>query len=111
MTSMAETILENRYLGKGAIQKMDQPMDLTLCRKKELFALVTQSGRLLGLNVDDLSYSIEERFKLEPTDHVVAGFTILPEQLLLCLTQTGKVISRSAGFIEPVKSSGSRGRP
>ncbi len=110
MTSMAETILENHYLGKGAIQRMDQPLDVTLCRKEELFALVTQTGRLLGLNVDELSYSVEERIKLEATDHVVAGFTIRPEELLLCLTQTGKVISRSASFIEPVKSSASRGQ-
>ncbi len=110
MTSMAETVLENHYLGKGTIQKMDQPLDLTLCRKKENYALVTHTGRLLGLNVDELSYSIEERIKLEATDHVVAGFIIRPDELLLCLTQTGKVVSRSAGFIEPVRSLASRGQ-
>jgi DNA gyrase/topoisomerase IV subunit A len=110
MTSMAETIFENHFLGKGAIQRLDQPLDVILCRKKELFALVTQEGRLLGLNVDELPYSVEERIKLEAHDHVVAGFTIRPEQLLLCLTQTGKVISRSASFIEPAKSSASRGQ-
>jgi hypothetical protein len=110
MTSMAETIFENHYLGRGAIQRMDQPLDLTLCRKVELYALVTQAGRLLGLDVDELPYSVEERIKLEATDHVVAGFIIHPEELLLCLTQTGKVISRNAGFIEPAKSSSSRGQ-
>jgi DNA gyrase/topoisomerase IV subunit A len=109
-TSMAETILENHYLGRGAITRLDQPFDLILCRKNELFALVTQAGRLLGLNVDELPYSVEERIKLEATDHVVAGFVIQPPQLLLCLTQTGKVISRTAGFIEPTKSSASRGQ-
>ncbi len=110
MTSMVETVLENHYLGKGTVQKMDQPLDLTLCLKKDAYALVTHAGRVLGLNVDELSYSIEERIKLEPTDHVVAGFTIRPDELLLCLTQTGKVVSRGAGFIEPVKSLASRGQ-
>jgi DNA gyrase/topoisomerase IV subunit A len=110
MTSMAENVFENHYLGRGTIQRMDQPLDVTLCRKGELFALVTQAGRLLGLNVGDLPYSVEERIKLEATDHMVAGFIICPEELLLCLTQTGKVISRSAGFIEPVRSSASRGQ-
>jgi DNA gyrase/topoisomerase IV subunit A len=110
MTSMAETVLENHYLGRGAIQRMDQPLDLILCTKKQLFALVTQEGRLLGLNVDELPYSVEEWIKLEPHDHVVAGFSIHPQELLLCVTQTGKVISRSASFIEPVKSSASRGQ-
>jgi hypothetical protein len=110
MTSVAETIFENHYLGKGTIQKMDQPLDVSLCRKKEFFALVTQAGRLLGLNVDDLSYSVEEWIKLDATDHVVGGFIIHPDELLLCLTQNGKVISRSAGFIEPARSSASRGQ-
>jgi DNA gyrase/topoisomerase IV subunit A len=110
VTSMAENILENHYLGRGAIQRLDQPLDVSLCRKGELFALVTRMGRLLGLNIDDLPYSVEERIKLEATDHVVAGFIIHPDELLLCLTQSGKVISRSAGYIEPVKSSASRGQ-
>ena len=110
MSSMAETIFENHYLGRGAIQRMDQPLDVSLCQKKEIFVLVTQTGRLLGLNVDDLPYSVEERIKLEAHDHVVAGFIIRAEELLLCLTQTGKVISRNASFIEPVKSSASRGQ-
>jgi hypothetical protein len=107
---MAETVFENHYLGKGAVQRMDQPLDLTLCQKGEFFALVTHAGHLLGLDVDDLSYSVEERLKLDATDHVVAGFIIRPEEVLLCLTSTGKVISRSAGYIEPVKSSASRGQ-
>ena len=110
MTSMAENILENRYLGRGAIQRLDQPLDLALCGKKEFFVLVTHEGRLLGLDVDALPYSVEERIKLDATDHVVAGFIIRPGEMLFCLTQTGKVISRSASFIEPVRSSLSRGQ-
>ena len=110
MSSMAENIFENHYIGRGAIQRMDQPLDVTLCLKGELFAMVTQTGRLLGLNVDDLPYSVEERIKLEATDHVVAGFILHPDELLLCLTQTGKVISRSASYVEPVKSPTSRGQ-
>ena len=110
MTSMAETILDNHYLGQGVIQKMDQPLDVSLCQKKDLFTLVTHQGRLLGLDVDELSYSVEERIRLEATDHVVAGFIIQPEELLLCLTQTGKVISRSAAFIEPAKSANTHGQ-
>jgi hypothetical protein len=110
MSSMAETVLENHFLGRGALQRLDQPLDIVLCQKKELFAVVTSGGRLLGVEVDELPYSVEERIKLEPTDHVVAGFTIRPDELLFCLTQTGKVISRSASFIEPVKSAASRGQ-
>jgi hypothetical protein len=35
MTSMAQSILGNRYLGKGALQKLDQPFDVSLCQKKD----------------------------------------------------------------------------
>jgi DNA gyrase/topoisomerase IV subunit A len=110
MASMAETVFENHFLGKGAIQKMDQPMEVCLCGKAASFALVTQMGRLLGLEVEALSYSVEERIKLEPKDHVVGGFIIRPDEMLVCLTQTGKVICREAEYIEPAKSSASRGR-
>jgi hypothetical protein len=109
-TSMAGAILENHYLGRGAVQRLDQPFDLTLCGKGGLFVLVTHEGRLLGLDVDGLSYAVEERIKLEPHDHVVAGFLVRPGELLLCLTQTGKVISRVAGVIEPARTANTHGQ-
>jgi hypothetical protein len=110
MTAIAETVLNNHYLGKGGVEKTDQPLDLILCQKGEQFAMVSREGRLFGLNVEDLSYSVEERAKLDPTDHIIAGFTYKEEQLIFCLTQTGKVISKSTGFIEPMKAAVSRGQ-
>jgi DNA gyrase/topoisomerase IV subunit A len=110
MTTIADTVLTNHFIGKGAIEKTDQPCDLLLCNKGDRFAMVSAEGRLLGLNVDDLSYSVEERVKLDGTDHVVAGFTYQEADLLFCLTQTGKVICKNAGFVEFAKSSLSRGQ-
>jgi hypothetical protein len=110
MTSVSETVFDTHYLGKGALQKTDQAFDLSLCQKKDCFALVTHQGRLLGLNVDDLSYSVEERIKLDPTDHVVVGFVVGPQDELLCLTQNGKVIHKEAGFLESAKASSTRGQ-
>jgi DNA gyrase/topoisomerase IV subunit A len=110
MTSMAETIFTNHFLGKGTIERLDQPHDLTLCRKQDSYALVTHEGRLLGLEVDALSYSVEERIKLDGTDHVIAGFTYQSGELIFCLTQTGKVITKDAGFVELAKTSASRGQ-
>jgi hypothetical protein len=110
MTTVAETVFDTHYLGKGALQKTDQSFDLSLAQKKDCFALVTHQGRLLGLNVDDLSYTVEERLKLDPTDHVVVGFVARAEDELLCLTQSGKVIHKEAGFLESAKASSSRGQ-
>ncbi len=110
MTSIAETVFTNHYLGKGAVEKLDQSFDLLLCSKGNRYALVSWEGRLLGMDVDDLSYSVEERIKLDGTDHVVAGFVYKPDQQLLCLTQTGKVVTKAAGYIEPMKTGASRGQ-
>ena len=94
MTSLAQSILGNHYLGRSTLQKSDQPFDVTLCQKKDIFAFVTFEGHLLGLDVDDLSYSAEERIRLTATDYVIASFVPHPDESLLFVTQTGKVIQR-----------------
>ncbi|HEY3473139.1 MAG TPA: hypothetical protein VGK56_00940 [Anaerolineales bacterium] len=111
MTSMAQTILGNHYLGKGTLQKSDQPFDVTLCGKKELFAFVTIEGKLLGLDVDELSYSAEDRIKLTASDYVIASFVPQPEESMLFVTQTGKVIQREQDSLERSKSPLARGQP
>ncbi len=108
--SMTGTILSNHFIGRGTLQKADQPFEALLCQKQAVLALVTYEGRLLALDVDDLTYSAEERLRLEPHDHVVAAFAVAPDQSLLCLTQTGKVIHREAGSLEPARSANTRGQ-
>jgi hypothetical protein len=104
MTSMAQSILANHYVGKGAIQKSDQPFDITLCQKTDLFAFVTFEGHLIGLDVDELPYSTEERIRLTATDYVIASFVPRPNQSMLFVTQTGKVIHREHDSLELSKS-------
>jgi len=110
MTSIAETVFDSHFIGKGVVQKMDQPFDLMLCRGKDRLVMVTCEGRLVGLNVEDLSYSVEERLKLSPTDHLVASFVICSEEVLICLTQNGKIVYRDTSAIEFVNSTSSRGQ-
>ena len=110
MTSMAQSILGNHYLGKGALQKLDQPFDLTLCQKKDLFAFATLEGKLLGLSVDDLPYSAEDRIKLTASDYVIGSFVPHPEQSMLFVTQTGKVLQRDGDSLELSKSPLAKGQ-
>ena len=110
MTSMAQNILSNHYIGKGALGKSDQPFDLTLCGEGERFAFVTYEGKLLGLDVDDLSYTAGERIKMSASDYVVASFTPGPEDALIFVTQTGKVVHRESSMLEPAKSSSAKGQ-
>jgi hypothetical protein len=107
---MAQSILGNHYLGKGTLQKSDQPFDVTLCGKKDVFAFVTIEGKLLGLDVDDLSYSSEDRIKLTASDYVIASFVLHPEESMLFVTQTGKVIHREHEGLERSKSPLAKGQ-
>ena len=110
MTSMAQSILANHYIGKGALQKSDQPFDLTLCKKQDRLAFVTYEGHLLGLDIDDLSYASEERIRLTAADYVIASFTTRPNESLLFVTQTGKVVHRESKSLELTKSSTAKGQ-
>lgn len=110
MTSLAQSILGNHYLGKSTLQKSDQPFDVTLCQKKDVFAFVTLEGKLLGLDVDALPYSAEDRIKLTASDYVIASFVPRPEESLLFVTQTGKVIQRESSSLELSKSALAKGQ-
>ena len=110
MTSMAQSILGNHYIGKGTLQKSDQPFDLMLSHKKDRAALVTYEGKVIAFDVDDLSYATDERIRLTATDYVVASFSMPVDTSILCLTQTGKVIQRESKNIELSKSSTAKGQ-
>ncbi|HEX2997114.1 MAG TPA: hypothetical protein VHP14_19995 [Anaerolineales bacterium] len=110
MTSLAQSILGNHYLGKSTLQKSDQPFDVTLCQKKDLFAFVTFEGHLLGLDVDALPYSAEDRIKLTPSDYVIASFMPHPDETMIFVTQTGKVLQRECEGLELSKSGLAKGQ-
>ncbi len=110
MTSMAQSILGNHYIGKGALQKSDQPFDLQLSHKKDRAAFVTYEGKVIAFDVDDLSYATDEHIKLSATDYVIASFTTAADTTLLCITQTGKAIHRESKSIESSKSSTAKGQ-
>lgn len=110
MTSLAQSILGNHYIGKGALQKSDQPFDLMLSRKQDRAIFVTYEGKVIAFDVDELSYAIEERIKLSATDYVIASFITRTDDSLLFVTQTGKVIHRESKSIETSKSSTAKGQ-
>jgi DNA gyrase/topoisomerase IV subunit A len=110
MTSMAQSILGNHYLGKSTLQKSDQPFDVTLSQKKDSFAFVTFEGHLLGLDVDALPYSAEDRIRLTASDYVIASFVPHPDESMLFVTQTGKVLQRESNGLELSKSGLAKGQ-
>jgi len=110
LISIAQSVLGNHYIGKGALRKSDQPFDLMLCKQQDTAMFVTYEGKVIALAVDDLSYAIEERIRLSATDYVIASFIAQPESQLLCITQTGKVIHRESKSFDTSKSSTAKGQ-
>lgn len=110
LTTLSESILNNHFIGKGALNKSDQPFDLMLSRKNDLAALVTYEGKVTAFDVETLTYTTEERIKLSATDYVVGSFILPADTSLLCVTQTGKVIHRESQSIEAAKSASTKGQ-
>lgn len=110
LTTISESILNNHFIGKGTMHKSDQPFDLTLSRKNDLAALVTYEGKTVVFDVEDLSYTADERIKLTATDYVVGAFTLPANTSLVCVTQNGKVIYREGKGMEVAKSAATKGQ-
>ncbi len=104
--SLAESILSKHFIGRGALEKTDQPFAIALTQKNGRVALVSYEGRLAGMAVGDLSFTMEERLRLSATDFIVAASVFDEEALLICVTQNGKIISRPAGSVELAKGGG-----
>jgi hypothetical protein len=110
MTSMAQSVLANTFLGRGALQRSDQPFDVALCKKGERLAFVTREGHLLGLDVDELSYSTEERIRIPASDYVIASFLNRSGEAMLFVTEAGKVVQREGNSLEVSKSPLAKGQ-
>jgi len=108
--SMAQNILSNHFIGRGTLKKADQAIDLTLCNQGARFAFVTYEGKLVGLEIDDLSYTIEARISMSASDYVIASCLPRPDDALIFVTQTGKVLHRESSLIETTKSSSAKGQ-
>lgn len=104
--SLAESILNKHFIGRGALEKTDQPFAITLAQKSGRLALLSYEGRLAGMSIGDLSFTMEERLRLAATDFIIAAQIFDEEALLVCLTQNGKIISRPLRGMELAKGGG-----
>jgi hypothetical protein len=57
-----------------------------------------------------LSYSAEDRIRLTASDYVIASFVTHPQESMLFVTQTGKVIHRDSENLELSKSPLAKGQ-
>ena len=109
MTSISEKIMSAGFLGRGAIHKSDEPFALMLANKNDLLVLVTHEGRVVCLDIEILSYSVEERIHLSFTDYIISAFILPAKENLVCVTKNGKVLQRERASLEHSKSANTRG--
>ncbi|MDO8942055.1 MAG: hypothetical protein Q7U75_02670, partial [Desulfobacterales bacterium] len=113
MTSLAPSIMNKHYIGSGATLQGDRTHTLALAGKDDRLVLVSREGFLLCLEVRDLPFSVEEAFKMGPTDLMAAAFISPPGQAIVAITQLGKLIHWSEDRLDVVAAHTmkSRGQP
>jgi len=99
--SFLEACIANAYVGTGVVLPADRTFDLTMCAKDDLLVMASKEGYLLSIDVNRLPFTIEDTFRLGQSDHVVSTFTVQKKPSILAITQTGKVLYREAGWLEP----------
>lgn len=108
--NLAESILDNRYIGVGVKQPNDQTFEVQLCNKGNLIILVSQGGAFVCLQADKLPYTINAAVRLGSTDHIVASLVARSSDTFLTVTQTGKLIHRDVDTLEVSTSLHTKGQ-
>ena len=109
-TSLAPSILANRFIGTGIRLPADRTFAIVLGQKNDRLALVSAEGYLQLLEVASLPTAIEEVIKLGISDHLVAAFVPPAQGALLLVTQAGKLIHRTLDSLETATSFKTKGQ-
>lgn len=99
-TNMTQSILLNRYLGAGVKQPPDEAYELLLCAKQDLIVLVSSQGFIAPVDLAQLPFSVVEAIRLETYDYITAALIAAPNRSLVAMTQTGKIVHRTAEDLE-----------
>jgi hypothetical protein len=92
-------------------QQSDKTCNLTLCKKDDLFVMVSREGYLQSIGASQLPLTIEEAIRLSPSDHIITSFILDQKPAILFVTQNGKIIHREASWLEIASSLKTKGQP
>lgn len=110
MKSSFESHVSKNFVGAGIKSKPDKTCDLVFTGKDDVLLLSSREGFIIALGVSQLPYTIEEVFKIGPTDYIVSSIILGKKPSLIIVTQNGKVVHRDVGWIEQANSFKSRGQ-
>jgi DNA gyrase/topoisomerase IV subunit A len=107
---MADSILQNHYIGTGVKKAPDQLMDVLLCLKEDQLVLISYEGYVLSIDVGLVPVAVEEVIHLNSTDHLVSVLPIIPASTFLIMTNAGKTVHITRDRIPLAESLKSRGK-
>lgn len=107
---MADSILQNHYIGAGVKKPADTAFDLFLGRNDDRLVVVTWEGFTASLEVKNVPVAIEEVMQLGSSDHLAAVVTFKPGDSLLVMTNIGKVVQLAEDRIAVTTSFRSKGQ-
>ena len=105
-----EQHLAKNYVGTGIRAQPDKTCALALSGRDDRVVLASREGWLATVDVSHLPYTSEEVLKLSATDYIISAFTEAQKPMIAVITDSGKVINRECGWLEPTESFKSRGQ-
>lgn len=109
MKTSFESHVTNSFIGAGVKAKPDRTCCLVFAGKGDRLVLASREGFLANLAIDDLPYTIEEVIRIAVTDHILTAFRLEEKQVMIMITNNGKVLQRETGWLPPVESFRSKG--
>jgi DNA gyrase/topoisomerase IV subunit A len=109
--AMAESILQNRFIGAGVKKAPDRTFEVLLCKNEGRLVLISWEGNLVNLDVKNIPISIEEVIRLGATDHLRSAFVLLEAHSVLAVTNVGKTVHLSDERLAVTTSFKTHGMP
>ncbi len=109
--SMAEGILQNRYIGMGVHKPPDRTFDLLLTRNEDRVALLTWEGYFSIYDVDALPVSLGQVQRLTISDHLVRILKLESDKSVLVMTNIGKLIHLTNERLQTIDKIPAKGQP
>jgi DNA gyrase/topoisomerase IV subunit A len=107
--AMADSILQNRYIGSGVRKPPDLSFDLLLSKNEDRLALVSWEGYLVSHDVSSLPVSLEPVVRIGTTDHMAAVLPVVPGRSVYVVTNPGKIIQLTDERFEAAETFKTRG--
>jgi DNA gyrase/topoisomerase IV subunit A len=110
LKSSFHSLVAKGSIGAGIKKRPDKTAGLVFANRDDRIVISSHEGAVLSIPISLIPYSVDEVIQLPFSDHIVCILNPKPKTSLLAFTNTGKVILRESGWLEPAASFKSRGQ-